>query len=149
MMSFSDADIRALVKAGQYSDPKDAETLAQTLIERRDIIARYWFSKCAPLDQFAFSNGRLTFKDLAVEAGFKKREEVLYRAVIMTAGEKPRKLSELEAREPSFLIPAEAWGEKGDLKIEIRVVSDPLKKTEPSVTVVLNAAGVQGIQHEA
>jgi hypothetical protein len=70
LMSFSDEDIRAVVKAGEYGDSKDAETIAKTLIERRDIIARYWLARANPLHDFSFSGGRLTFKDLAIEHGF-------------------------------------------------------------------------------
>jgi len=147
LMSFSDEDIRAMVKAGEYSDAKDADTLAKTLIERRDIIARYWFSKCAPLDRFVFSNGKLVFKDLAVEAGFEKKEGTFYRVEIMTDNEKPKKITDLEVQEPVFAIPSDKWDGNGKLKVLIQTVRGSQKPSLP-VTVLLNVAGVQGIHHE-
>ena len=46
-----------MVKAGEYTDPANAEAIAKTLIERRDILGRYWFSKSAPLDGFEIAQG--------------------------------------------------------------------------------------------
>ena len=71
VMSFDEADIRALVRAGEYSNPDAEEYLVKTLMERREKIGRYWFSKVNPLDDFAFryaTDGvNLRFRDLAVK----------------------------------------------------------------------------------
>lgn len=73
VMSFSDEDIRAIVETGQYSNPEAEVYIVNTLMERRDKIGRYWFSKMNPLDKFSIkvqdNNLRLTFEDLSVSSG--------------------------------------------------------------------------------
>lgn len=66
VMSFGDEEIRAMVDAGEYSDPGASAELARLLAQRRDLIGRYWFGKVNPLDRFAFEDGALVFVDLAV-----------------------------------------------------------------------------------
>jgi len=67
--SFSDAQIAAAIDAAHYEDPRAVQYLTQTLIERRDTIARYWFSRVAPLDFFQVQGGALRFRDLALDLG--------------------------------------------------------------------------------
>ena len=67
--SFSDAQIAAAIDAAHYEDPRAVQYLMQTLIERRDTIARYWFSRVAPLDFFHVQEGALRFRDLALDLG--------------------------------------------------------------------------------
>src|SRR5262249_26208948 len=67
--SFSDAQIRAGVEGAHYDDPKATEFLTKALIERRDKIGRYWFSRMTPVDYFHVDGGALAFRDLAVDRG--------------------------------------------------------------------------------
>jgi hypothetical protein len=67
--AFSDAEIRALVETGEYSDPRAAEWVAQCLIKRRDKIAEAYFAKVLPLDRFKVVAGRLLFEDLSASRG--------------------------------------------------------------------------------
>jgi hypothetical protein len=67
--SFSNAQIEAAVDAAHYQDPRARDFIARNLIERRDKIARYWFSRVAPLDFFEVSGHALRFHDLAVDRG--------------------------------------------------------------------------------
>jgi hypothetical protein len=69
IMSFTDDDIRALVKAGQYSDRRAEEWIAKCLIERRNKIGRAFFSKVLPLDDFRVEDAELKFEHLAVRYG--------------------------------------------------------------------------------
>lgn len=69
VMAFTDEQIRALVKLGQFSDPRAEKWIADCLILRRDKIGRAFFSKVLPLDHFAVQDGRLVFEDLAVKHG--------------------------------------------------------------------------------
>lgn len=147
LLSFSDEDIRAVVKAGQYSDAKDAETIAKTLIERRDRIVRYWFSRVNPLDGFSFSGGKLSFKDLAVEQGVAPKEGTVYRLEVMSDGRK-EKCAQIETKETFFDIQPAWIPAKGEAKILLRVGQVGSQKSSPAVTLLLNAAGVQGIRHE-
>jgi hypothetical protein len=61
VMSFSNEDIRAAVKAGQLTDKRAEEYLIDALIERRDKIGRYWFSKVVSLDNFRIEESSLRF----------------------------------------------------------------------------------------
>jgi len=83
VMSFTDDQIDAAVRAGRYSNPEAARYLATQLKERRDIIGRYWFKKIAPLDNFDISNTEdsmfLSFKDMAVESNLESIDNVSYR----------------------------------------------------------------------
>ncbi|MFH1208869.1 MAG: hypothetical protein V1673_04860 [Candidatus Omnitrophota bacterium] len=147
LMSFSDEDIRAMVKAGQYSDAKDADTIAGTLIERRDRIARFWLSRANPLDGFSFSGGKLFFKDLAVERGFASKEGTVYHMEVIHDGRK-EKITQFETKEPVLDIQPEWIPAKGEAKILLRVGRASAEKLSPAVTVLLNADGIQGICHE-
>jgi hypothetical protein len=71
VLSFTDQDIRTLVETGEYSDPRVVDYLVAALSQRRDKIARTYFSKVLPLDHFRVSNDELLFDDLAVHYGFR------------------------------------------------------------------------------
>ena len=45
--AFSDAEIRALVETGEYSDPRATAWITECLIKRRDKIAEAWFFESA------------------------------------------------------------------------------------------------------
>jgi hypothetical protein len=70
VMAFTDAQIRALVKTGEYSDPAAPEWIARCLIERRDKIGRAYFARVLPLDRFEVREGRLEFENLTAKYGF-------------------------------------------------------------------------------
>ncbi len=69
VMAFTDEEIRALVKTGQYSDRRAEDWIVKCLIERRNKIGRAFFAKVLPLDRFEVRDGRLVFDDLEVEHG--------------------------------------------------------------------------------
>ncbi|MFH1801143.1 MAG: hypothetical protein ABH891_09930 [Candidatus Omnitrophota bacterium] len=147
LMSFSDEDIRAMVKAGQYSDAEDADTIARTLVERRDKIARFWLSCANPLDGFSFSGGTLSFKDMAIECGFASKEGTVYHIEVVYDGRK-EKIAQSEAKEPSVNIQPEWIPAKDEAKILLRVGRTSSKRLSPAVTILLNADGIQGVRHE-
>jgi hypothetical protein len=73
VMAFSDDLIRAIVKTGQFSDPKAEQYLADVLIKRRDKIGRAYLPKINPVvDPALDASGVLTFGNAAVQAGFAK-----------------------------------------------------------------------------
>lgn len=65
VMSFTDEEIRGIVRAGRLSDPAAEDYLVRCLIERRDKIGRAYFRKVLPLDRFQVRGGELAFEDLA------------------------------------------------------------------------------------
>lgn len=70
VMAFTDEQIRAIVKTGQYSDPRAEDWITKCLIERRDKIGKAFFAKVLPLDGFEVRDGRLEFIDLVARHNF-------------------------------------------------------------------------------
>ncbi|MFC1586433.1 hypothetical protein ACFL5V_12870, partial [Fibrobacterota bacterium] len=83
VMSFTDAQIRSVVKEGHYSDPEAGEILAGILIERRDMIGRFWYDRVVPLEHFTYDEGQgnMCFTDMALSGNLAKPgdTEYLYR----------------------------------------------------------------------
>ena len=65
VMAFSDDEIRAIVRTGQYTKPAE-DWIAASLIERRNRVGRTFFAQVLPLDRFRIENGALAFDDLGV-----------------------------------------------------------------------------------
>ena len=70
VMALTDAEIRAIVKTGEYSDAGAEKWVADALIERRDKIGKAYFAQVLPLDRFRVEGGKLAFDDLARKHGF-------------------------------------------------------------------------------
>lgn len=67
---FSNDLVAAAVSKGGYTDPKASSYLTETLIARRDKVLRTWLTQVNPVVDLALSSdGRLTFKNAAIEAG--------------------------------------------------------------------------------
>jgi len=76
VMSFSETDIRAIVRSGELSDPEDEEYLVQVLIERRNKIGATWLTRLSSFDEFELTDeGQLKFEHLASYYDFKRRPE--------------------------------------------------------------------------
>lgn len=83
LMAFSDEEIAAMVSTGHLTEPGAAQFLTDLLIERRDMIGRYWFARVNPLDRFRVEpageeGASLTFADLAVDGGLEAPERREY-----------------------------------------------------------------------
>jgi len=91
VMSFRDDDISAIVETGELSNSDAEKYLIKTLIERRDIIGRYWFSKINPLDKFIVRKSSdimtLKFSDLGVDYGLFSASETEYRYTVKSDGD--------------------------------------------------------------
>lgn len=146
--AFSDEDIRSLVKAGKLSNPQDEKYLADTLIERRDLIGKYWFGKVNPLDNFEVQGGdRLVFDDLAVEHGFASQEGTTYHVeAVNVQGQKGSKLSGFEARESSLNL-GSLLSQSSSLDLLIKTSRASSKKS-PYVLVQIRDGRVAGVIHE-
>jgi len=100
VMSFTDDQIWAAVKEGQYSNSDAEKYLFDVLKKRRDKVGRYWFDRMNPLDRFELvGNGEegqtLTFVDLAIESGLEKKEESTYRYQYQKNGKKTSSFLEI------------------------------------------------------
>jgi hypothetical protein len=80
VLAFSDAMIRAIVKAGQYSDPAAEAYLADVLIKRRDKIGRAYVPVINPIVDPVLDSSALTFGNAAVQAGISQAPGGGYRA---------------------------------------------------------------------
>jgi hypothetical protein len=60
--AFTDAEIRAIVATGQYSDVFAADWVARCLIARRDKIVKAFLTGMGSLDGFEVTDGRLQFR---------------------------------------------------------------------------------------
>ena len=69
VMAFTDEEIRAIVRTGEYSQPAE-DWITAALVERRNRIGRAYFSRVLPLDRFRITGNTLEFDDLAVVHGF-------------------------------------------------------------------------------
>ncbi|UCG61120.1 MAG: hypothetical protein JSV52_12430 [Candidatus Zixiibacteriota bacterium] len=136
VMAFRDDDLRALVDAGQFSDPEAAEYLFNTLKERRDKIGRHWFSKVNPLDHFSASYNspdfRIAFEDLAVKYGLETESDTRYRHSVKYDGRKIISKRALEDTEllltsddldqmASYFAPPEKDGDSDNFLYEILI----------------------------
>src|SRR6185503_18963866 len=66
--AFTDADIRAIVATGQYTDPFAEEYVARCLIRRRDKVVSAILTGMGALDNFELRNGRLAFTGLDADS---------------------------------------------------------------------------------
>ncbi|HXV27472.1 MAG TPA: hypothetical protein VD913_00760, partial [bacterium] len=149
IMNFSDEDIHAMVKAGELSRPEDANYIAKTLIERRDMIGRFWFEKANPLDDFDVVNQRLVFKDLAVVYGFYPAAGSTYSVdVIGKQGGKGKKITTLNIQEAAIALDPSWLAQYEGLDLLIRVQRGLSPEISPYVLVKVNSQGVQGVFHE-
>jgi hypothetical protein len=67
VMAFTEDDIRAIVRTGEYTDPAATEWVVRCLMQRRDKIGRAFFQRALPLDRFAVRDGQLVFEDLTAQ----------------------------------------------------------------------------------
>jgi hypothetical protein len=148
IMSFTDEDIRAIVKAGQYSDSKDEDAIANLLIERRDIVGRYWFSQAAPLDSFDLKGGRLVFEDLAVKHGFEEAGQTAYHVEVFAGNKTRKKIAAFESTEPSLTVDPGWFAGREKATLRIRVTRGTSEELSPYVRVELTQDSVTGIRHE-
>jgi hypothetical protein len=68
IMAIDDAEIRAIVATGQYTDPAAEEWVARCLIERRKKIVNAFITGMGALDGFEVRDGRLEFSNTGAGA---------------------------------------------------------------------------------
>ena len=73
LSAFTDEQLLAASEQGHYREREATVTMARTLAERRDRIARAWFDRVAPLDFFVLRDGVVHYRDLGHERGIYAR----------------------------------------------------------------------------
>jgi hypothetical protein len=84
--AFTGQLIQQLAEAGEYSRPEVTAYLADTLRRRRDAIGSYWLDRITPLEDFVLQDGRLVFRDIAIERGYASEDSREYRLQAGRAG---------------------------------------------------------------
>jgi hypothetical protein len=69
VIAFSNDDIHAIVEEGQFSNPAATDLITRILIQRRDAIARAWFTRVLPLEDLRIEDDHVAFTDLAAKYG--------------------------------------------------------------------------------
>lgn len=147
LMKFTNEEIEAVVSTGDFSDKETEKKLSQILIERRDLIGRYWFKQANPLDEFKLirsSDGsyELQFEDLAVHYGFEREGEGIYRfEVIGKTGKRGTSLAREEVRERIFKIHSEWFGEYPSVDLLIRTQRPGETVWSPYVRIEIQLEG--------
>lgn len=145
MMSFTDQDIAAIVKAGDYSRPVDEEYIAKVLAVRRDLAARYWFSQAAPLDVFELNGANFIFKDLAIQYGF-ETQAVYHVEVFSVSGKKRKKMAAFSVSTPEISL--QDWNTASEVEVSIRVSRGQDTPQSPYVRVRISGGRISGIIHQ-
>ncbi len=105
---FTDGDLRVLVQQGRYQDPRAVDWLVEHLGRRRDIIARTWFDRVAPLDFFVCEDGRLVGHDLGVE-----------RSIYPAATSRYRSRHRVVCADRTSRAAWSAWIERPELRLDL------------------------------
>jgi hypothetical protein len=138
VMAFSDDEIRALVKTGEYGDQRAEDWVTRCLIERRDKIGRAFFAKGLPLDDFRIEEGQLKFTDLAEKYGFRGHQEY---AVKWSAFDNDREQHTPLAGASRFQLPPET------LSASNAYLAATISSQNPETTVIVylrrRADGIQ------
>lgn len=124
--SFSNAQIEAAIEAAEYEDPRAREYLLKMLIERRDKVARYWFSRVVPLDFFHIKDAMLHFHDLAVDLGLERIRE--YDVRVESVGDGSVAPAQLLLRDRALPL-ASLTTEGQHLRLRLSVVGSAAKPT--------------------
>ncbi len=98
VMSFTDEQIDALVREGNYSYPDTKAYIARILRERRDKIGNYYYSQVNPLDNFVLmplesGDYELSFDDVMVKGNLIDKDSVKYRYSFSTLDKKNKWLN--------------------------------------------------------
>jgi hypothetical protein len=113
---FSDEMLRAIVAAGELSDPEASRMLTDVLIRRRDKVVSYWIAQTNPLDTFAVGpagrRAEMTFENAAIRIGIAEpgaRYRVAWLALDNVTGA-TRAVGNDETTDMRAAVPAAAWG---------------------------------------
>lgn len=104
---FTDAELRALVETGRYTNPRATAYITRALIARRDKIAEAYLGHGGGFDRFAVADGHVTFADLiAPKEAADARYTVRWFAFDNAMGRRTDALGRDTLARPSATLPA-------------------------------------------
>src|SRR5262249_55015246 len=77
---FTDEDLDAIARVGDFSDPAQTASLAKAMAERRDIILRRYFGYVSPISDATLDGDMLCAVDLARRTGVYPKQTYRYEA---------------------------------------------------------------------
>ena len=159
IMRFTPAELRAIVEAGEFTDPVQEQYFLDVLIERQHKTVRPYLDRLNPLDRFEVTSDGLGFVNLAEEYGFAE-PGTTYRvqwSVYDNAADTTRALGEAVERTATTLPLPEtsSVGSGGEVLLvaEIHSIHEDHPMWNRSVAVYLRSTGgsfeVVGIERES
>ena len=159
IMRFTPAELRAIVEAGEFTDPVQEQYFLDVLIERQHKTVRPYLDRLNPLDRFEVTSDGLGFVNVAEEYGFAE-PGTTYRvqwSVYDNAADTLRALGEAVERTATTLpLPdTSSVGSGGEvlLMAEIHSIHEDHPMWNRSVAVYLRSTGgafeVVGIERES
>lgn len=135
LQAFTDDILNAVVRVGQFDDPRSEEMLSKFLIERRDAIVRRYLPAVNPVvDVRLAPSGTLTFRNAAVDAGVASAPAsyVVQWSIFDNATGVTSPLGETRATDTNVTAPANLPSAKGTfVRVEISANGGPESWSEP------------------
>jgi len=140
ILSFNEEDLRNIIETGEYSQAATKAYILRTLMQRREMVARYWLGKVDGLSDFSIGRASegvaLRFHDLMSDDALAAADQTEYLYQVSSKGYRSAKLT---AARPEIQIDRETLSaalEHGsrDTPLEIRIwtrrhnaTSDPVR----------------------
>ena len=135
ILSFSEAELRKIVEAGEYTDPKDTAYVLQTLLERRYIVVDYWLRRVNPIARFSVEPHpegiAVRFHDYMVDSNLAYKSRTAYEYEIKGGHYKSKKET---TTDPLILVDRKALD---DAPIEVTIRTRRVDTSDEPVTIYL------------
>jgi hypothetical protein len=143
ILSFTEAELRSIVEAGQYRDSRTVDYILRTLLERRQKLARVWLSKVDALAGFSVrptpDGVALGFHDLMLDNNLAKADSTEYRYQIRSNHYQSEKR---KTGHPEIVISraelAAAIERTADSLVEVEIWTSRQNSTSDSVRVTFD-----------
>ncbi len=145
LMRFTEEELLAIVKTGEFSDPDVEAYFHEVLVERQQKTGGFYLDRVNPLDGFVLSSGGLAWTNLAEDYGFASTgtEYEVFRSVYDNGVDDARTVGNpvRSARSSAALPDAVTLGDETYLMAEIRSDHPEFPAWASPVRVYLRAAG--------
>ena len=145
IMRFTEAELLAIVRAGEYSDPESERYFHQVLVERQRLSGGHYMNRVNPLDEFEVTGAGLRFVNLSERYGFAEAgtSYEMSWSVYDNDADTVRPLTDAVTRSDTLLPLPENTGLTGDtyLMAEIRSRHDAFPAWNEAVRIYLRPAG--------
>ncbi|MGE3766311.1 MAG: hypothetical protein AB7L94_28930 [Kofleriaceae bacterium] len=155
VMRFTREQLTAIVDEAQYSDPRTAKYMVDTLVARQRKVGAYWFRQVSPLDHFAteaIAGGtRVCFDDLALVYDLESPRGHRYRVRVFDRDGVELRASTLPASAHSCVVVPIATSNNGYTIVKLEALRNALALPPVLVHLARDASGavrVIGVRRE-